>query len=379
MNISSKKNAFETVVVGSGLSGLCMATALSKAGHQVLLLEASELMGGLTRTMTSKAGPLENGLRFLPDSELARRSLVFLSTLIEEEILFESVEREPLTFESGGFRPYVGFGDHSPEFYDEIAYFLNSRELVLQKPMSTWAQSLFSKFNGEFSPRSYVTKFHFGEGKIHSLTINGQKVIQAKNIIYAGPIKDLKTLLPEDVFSSRARQKLTKAKFWTGIGLDLVHHEPQTEFGGIYLLNGTTQDDIGPCVGRFHVAQENLQASQWFSFIDDEDAEDTEKVGAALKKIKRQIKRAFPNAFENLVSERILVAPSMAGNGELKLTAHQTLLDANNFWVASGAVHPIKNVLGTLEQAQLVTSSLGINSLVDLDDITHHAASPVEV
>ena len=246
--------------------------------------------------------------------------------------------------------------------------------------MSTWTQSLFAKFTGEFSPRSYVTKFHFGEGKIHSLTINGQKVIHATNIIYAGPVKDLKTLLPEDVFSSRARQKLTKAKFWTGIGLDLVHSASQTDFGGIYMLNGTTQDDIGPCVGRFQPAQESLQASQWFSFIDDEDAEDTEKVGAALKKMKRQIKRAFPNALENLASERILVVPSMAGNGELKLTGHQTLLDANNFWVASGAVHPIKNVLGTLEQAQLVASSLGINSMVNLEEEAAPAEEkPIEV
>jgi hypothetical protein len=368
MSTANKKTSiYDYVIVGGGLSGLCVASALTKEGAQVLLLEAAESYGGVNHPVQTKIGVSENGLRFLPDTELAHRSLEFLSSLSGQEVKFRSVEREPLTYEAGGLRSFVGFGEQSPEFYDEISYFLSPKELVLEEPFHVWTKTLFESFRGEFAPRSHVTKFHASEGKVHSITINGQKTIQALNIIYAGPLKSLGLLLPDEALPARARQKFSKAKFWTAVGLDLIHSAPVTDFAGIHVLNGTTQDDLGPCVGRFQPSatlnESPVQLSQWLSFIDDEDAEDTEKIGAALKKIKRQIKRAYPAALDQLVSERILVVPSIAGNGELKLTGHQTLPQANNFWVASGNVHPLKNILGTLAQAQLVTSSLGVNPL----------------
>lgn len=367
MRSAQKTNVYEYVVVGSGLAGLTVATALSKSGAQVLLLEAGDQYGGLNRPVPTKVGLSENGLRFLPDVELSHHALTYMSALLGEEIRFETVEREPHTYDSTGLHPFLGFGDEPPEFYDELAYFLNPHEIVLEKPVHTWLQKLSENFTGELSVRSYVTKFHYEEGKIHSMTINGQKTIQALNVIYAGPLKSLPLLLPEAALSAKVRQKLAKSKFWTALGLDLVHAKPTAEFLGIHLLNGTTQDDIGPCVGRFLAPQElngeQVQFSQWLSFIDDEDAEDTEKIGLALKKIKRQIKRAYPESLESPISERILVVPSFAGSGDLKLTGHQTLPQANNFWVASGGVHPRKNLLGTLEQSQLVTSALGVNPI----------------
>lgn len=375
MKSQSKTSVYEYVVVGSGLAGLSVATALSKAGAEVLLLEAGDQYGGLNRPVPTKIGLSENGLRFLPDVELSHHALDYMSALLGEKIAFESVEREPQTYDSTGLHSFLGFGDAPPEFYDELSYFLSPRELVLEKPVHAWLQKLSENFTGEISLRSYVTKFHYDEGKIHSMTINGQKTVQALNVIYAGSLKSLPLLLPEAALSAKVRQKLAKSKFWTALGLDLIHAKPVADFQGVHVLNGTTQDDIGPCVGRFLDPQdlngEQVQFSQWLSFIDDEDAEDTEKIGLALKKIKRQIKRAYPESLEGLISERILVVPSFAGSGDLKLTGHQTLPQANNFWVATGAVHPRKNLLGTLEQSQLVTSALGVNPMgtaLDLDE-----------
>jgi protoporphyrinogen/coproporphyrinogen III oxidase len=51
----------DTVVVGGGISGLCVAYGLSKAGQSVVLLEASARVGGVIQTITQQGYTLEAG------------------------------------------------------------------------------------------------------------------------------------------------------------------------------------------------------------------------------------------------------------------------------------------------------------------------------
>ena len=106
-------------------------------------------------------------------------------------------------------------------------------------------------------------------------------------MIFSGTIKDLKTLLPNDAMSYRAQQKLTKNTYWTAVCLDLFHNHEVTPSEAMHILNGTSEDDIGPCAGVFHPAviieDKKIQCSQWISFVDSEEAGGFRKVGAALK------------------------------------------------------------------------------------------------
>jgi hypothetical protein len=102
-----------------------------------------------------------------------------------------------------------------------------------------------------------------------------------------------------------------------------------------------------------------IQASQWITFIESESTEDSEVVGMALKKIKRQVKRAYPEALDNLKSERIFVSPYIAGNGDLKLSANQTIPSLENLWVSSATLNEQKNLVGALLQAEMIVASLG--------------------
>jgi len=106
-----------------------------------------------------------------------------------------------------------------------------------------------------------------------------------------------------------------------------------------------------------------VQFSQWISFVDDQDAEESESIAISLKKMKRQIKRAYPEAFEQIKQERILIVPSISGDGDLKLNSNQSLPAYPNFWVCNGTVHQQKNLLGTLLQAELVCNALGCHPL----------------
>lgn len=354
---------YDYAIIGSGLTGLSIAAALSRETKNIALIEAADVPFGANKKVQFPTGPLNNGLRFVPDSILAEKAMSFLEKLLSESPITDVSEESPVTYESGNFKTFLGFGDHPPAFYEELAYFTASKRINLSLEPYQWTQRLFEQFQGDFLPRSYVTKFHKDGEKVTHVTINGSKTLYAQNFIFAGAVKDLGVLLPEDSISIRARTKLSKNTYWTALCLDLCHSKKVTDSSAIHVLNGTTQDEIGPCVGKFQTAVEVegglLQASQWMTFIEQEVTEDSEVVGLALKKIKRQIKRAYPEALDNLKLERIFVAPILAGHGDIKLNANLTIPELENLWIASATVHEQKNLVGALLQAETVVASLG--------------------
>ncbi|MGZ3770665.1 MAG: FAD-dependent oxidoreductase [Bdellovibrio sp.] len=354
---------YDYAIIGSGLTGLSIAAALSRETKNIALIEAADVPFGANKKVNFPTGTINNGLRFTPDSVLAEKALAFLENLLGNKIIADVSEEAPITYESGGFKTFLGFGDNPPPFYEELAYFTSNKRIDLALEPYQWAQMLFEKFKGEFLPRSYVTKFHQEGSQVTHVTINGSKTLHAQNFIFAGTVRDLGILLPEEAISARSRSKLLKNTYWTGLCLDICHKNPVTDSVAMHVLNGTTQDEIGPCVGRFlpvtQTEEGPMQVSQWMTFIEQEITEDSEVVGMALKKIKRQIKRAYPEALEGIKSERIFVAPYIAGNGEIKLSANLTIPELENLWVASSTVNEQKNLIGSLLQAEMVIASLG--------------------
>lgn len=354
---------YDYVIIGSGLTGLSIAAALSRETKNIALLEAADHAFGANKMVNFPTGPLNNGLRFVPSSVLSEKGLGFLSDLIQAPVINDASEEAPITYENGGFKTFLGFGDNPPAFYEELNYFTSSKRLELASEPYEWTRLLFEQFKGDFLPRSYVTKFHSENEKVTHVTVNGSKTIHAHNFIFAGTVKDLGVLLPEDAISIRARTKLQKNTYWTALCLDICHTHVVSDSTAMHVLNGTTQDEIGPCVGRFLPASEiegaAAQASQWMTFIEQEVTEDSEVVGMTLKKIKRQIKRAYPNALDNIKLERIFVAPIVAGTGDLKLSANMTLPSLHNLWIASATMNEQKNLVGALLQAEMIVASLG--------------------
>lgn len=354
---------YDYAIIGSGLTGLSIAAALSRETKNIALIEAADFPFGANKKVQFPTGPINNGLRFVPDSILAEKAMSFLETLLHTKVIADVSEESPITYESGGFKTFLGFGDNPPAFYEELAYFTTSKRIDLALEPFQWTQLLFEQFKGDFLPRSYLTKFHQAENRVSHVTINGSKTLHAQNFIFAGAVKDLGLLLPEDAISMRARTKLSKNTYWTALCLDLCHSKAVTDSSAMHVLNGTTQDEIGPCVGRFQTAANIdgslMQASQWMTFIENEATEDSEVVGLTLKKIKRQIKRAYPEALDNLKLERIFVAPIISGNGDIKLNSNLTMPELENLWIASSTVHEQKNLVGALLQAEMVVASLG--------------------
>jgi len=369
----SQNHIYDYAIIGSGLGGLSIAAALSRFTDNIALLESGDVPGGMNRPIKFPTGITNNGIRFVPETDSAHKALDFLENLLGLKIAGESLEVPPVTYASGSFKPFVGFGDNPPPFYEDLNYFTSNKAIDLKLEPYAWTQLLFEKFKGDFLPRSYVTKFNALNEQVTQVTINGAKTLAAHNFIFCGSVKDLALLLPEEALSARARQRLSKNTYWTALCLDVCHSHEITENPAVNVLSGTTDDEIGPCVGRFLPAvnegEQKLQASQWITFIEDEVTEDSEVVAASLKKIKRQIKRAYPEALESIKLERIIVAPQVSGNGELKLNGNQSLPGLHNLWIGSSAVNAQKNLVGTLSQAQMVIAALGFEITAEMPSV----------
>jgi hypothetical protein len=133
-----------------------------------------------------------------------------------------------------------------------MVYFTNSTRCELNLQPSAWVQLLIEKFRGQVMTRSFATRFQIANNQVQSLTLNGSKTLHAKNFIFCGSVKQLQTLLPPESLSARIRQKLSKNTYWTALCLDLCHAQLGHRVdSAIHILNGTTQDEFGPCLGQF--------------------------------------------------------------------------------------------------------------------------------
>lgn len=375
---------YDYIIIGSGLSGLTIAKKISQFTENILVLEAQDVAGGNNRPVQMNNQTINSGLRFFPATDAAKKSIAFLEELLGQAVTAGATENTIETYEASGFKKFVGFGEKSPEFYEQLSYFLSQEELALSQTPHQWTQLLAEALKDFIQTKSIVTRLGF-EGldsevpRLTHVTVNGTKHVYAHNFIFAGPIKDLGLLISDDVLNARAKAKLKKSTAWQGVGVDLFH-TATVEKSNQFLLNGTTDDDIGPCIGRFlaPIQAENGsvtgQISQWMSFIDSESAEDTENIGLVLKKIKRQIKRAFPEVGDSIKKERISISPVLSG-ADLKLSANGTLPKVPNLWIASSQASPYQNLLGTLMQAQFVLSSLGFATNIETDSSTDTEAA----
>jgi hypothetical protein len=365
------RNQNEVIIIGGGLSGLLVAVDLLSKGEKVFICEMTDHAGGLNRAAKSFHGIFENSLKFIPNDESSWKALAYLSQLTNLNLEPKIVANSPITYESGQFKAFVGFGDKAPEFHQQISYFLTPERIEISIPIHELVSCLIEKVGSHLHTKYIVTKILETDKKVTGVMVNGSKLISSDRVVFAGCVKELSHLIPESIFNAKMKQKISKGDYWSALGLDILHSTTLSEKSEMHMLNGTTQDEIGPCVGRFFSSTKDGQFSQWITFLDRESAEDAEIIGLTLKKMKKQIKRAYPAALESIQFERILVAPNIEGDFAAKMDANQTLANLENLWIASGIVNKSNNIIGSILQSKKVSDSISPTKAHELPTKDH--------
>jgi protoporphyrinogen oxidase len=359
---SAKVTEVDVLIIGAGLAGLsALQTLRTRAPHlRIAMVEAADFLGGTSRSAHTAVGEIDYGLKIFPDQPSTHTTLDFLESLLQQRIERERIEAAPVTYDDGKFKPYVGFGDASVETATEIEAYAQTARLHLSSTPREWIQKLIQNSGELVQTQNVVTRLHTEDGRVTEVILNGAKALRAENIIYTAAPAALPVLIGEGNLASRTRQKLIKGEFWTSVNLDLVHAEPITDSLAMHVLKGANEE---PCVGFFAPPRSSedgrrLQLSQWMTLIHRDQVDEEELVAGALKQIKRQIKRAYESALENIVQERILVLPGSHGNLVGAFDEASRLPKLANLWITSALYAPEKNTVGCLAQVLRVTDSL---------------------
>lgn len=352
---------FDYVVFGADLTGILIAHELSGQGAKVALIDEAEVPGQKLRAIKNEYGQLSPLMNCFPQTAGSESAAEFFEQVLKLKVFRSDHAMSAMTYENGMLKNFIGFGDNPPLFYSEILPYLSPRYYQLTLDFEQILQHLLGQKTFDFLPRSSLTKMELESDKMTVATLNGHKKIHAENFIYTQNLKSLSLLLKDMPLSSKVKNKLSKGPYLSTLRVDLFFQSPLCEIDSLHVLNGTTQDEIGPNFGIFHPATEMGQSSQWLTYLESQEAEESEYVGEAIKKIKRQIKRAYPNSSSALKKERISLYPYEAG-GDEQFLPNSRFNEIENLWIAHPQLNPEKGPFAGIAQARSLLQKLGFVS-----------------
>lgn len=357
------KVIYDSIVIGGGLGGLLVANALERSGRNVALIEALDAMGGNCRALSGPLGAVDHGLKYFPNVPGSAEALAWVESLTGISSEAELVEAPPVTFDSGRFQPFVGFGDEALLSVDELVDYLAPEHWRLKRTPKDWTQDLARNFKGATFGQSVVTKIELvggSGGGATEITVNGAKRFAANEYFVCTPPSALVEMIGTEghPVAARLKQRLQRGAALTSIHLDLIHGAPVTDSLAPHILKGANEE---PVVGLFSPAQEGpggalLQRSQWIVFVAAEQTDDSELVASMLKYVKRQIKRAYESSLDGLVHERILVCPQSHGSTPGVLGEGRLWPKTRNLRGVSSLFADRRGLLGLIAECQAATA-----------------------
>ncbi len=332
---TTRNHVFDAVVIGRGLGATLLTDELSQRGLKLALISEEGELQHLHRWIETTAGPVPQTLEYLPASEELKSAIQGYESLWNRKLLDSEQDTAVETFDSGQFKPFLGFGDQAPECLDVIESYIQSRRsLQLNAALPNVIQSLRERwadvtlFEGDV-----ITSCLTEKSRLTELTLNGRDTLSAQFFFWVDSTRRLMDILPPKSVPTRLRQKIAKAPAWTHVHLTLVHPRPMSTSPSLFLFMGSK---LEPCLGRFLPYSDEPtghQVSNWVTFVPAE-LMDEESVAQYIKETKRQIRRAFPEAFDGLLYERLVIEPrGFELLEDVRADIPQPLLD--NLWLAS--------------------------------------------
>jgi hypothetical protein len=335
--------ALDTIVIGSGLTGLLLTHRLHQAGKNVALFEARETLGGRYRRQTLYSSP---GLDFFPALNENIELLEWLKAIAPLAIQFEVQDHRPQLYDEGRWRPFAGFGEAGFQSVTELAHFSHTHEIFIEPGFEQLVRVLIEQLPVVGEIRHEVTGIKVNDGKVTEVIINGEKSVKAEQVIFTAHAGFLNHLIEGEGLHAKNRTRLAKMQPWTAVTLELNHTPPLADDPAIRIFTHSAKE-FEPVVGRVLGDR-----SKWMTLVPSEREAEHEFISQCIRHIKRQLKRAWPLAMEGKVEEKILVQSNAYGQQSLKTKDQFKLPEISNLWLANHILANRPGEIAALEAAR---------------------------
>lgn len=332
------------VIIGGGLTGLALSHSLHKQNHEVVLLEAKDALGGRFRGVDTP------DVLFVAPSEAGAQTLEWLKTISPLGFSWREEDHQPLFFESHEWRPFVGFGDFPSEVVNELSFFNQAKQWIIEPGLEQITRALIENLPFAAKTMSEVTGFEIADGKIQNVIVNAQDKIAADQVIFTPSPTALNQLIEGDALKPAHRTRLAKQTAWSAVSLTLKHGRPIETLPAVRLVLGTGKE-FQPVVGKVWPTH-----SVWLNLVSNEMQEDLEHVGDCVRYIKRTLKRVWPELIDQATEEKIRVRPQAYGKIDLKSKTGFSFPELSNLTFADGRLSDVTGDLGTAAIAMQLSS-----------------------
>ena len=248
------KKIFDIIVIGNNWTGLSLASSLSK-NKSVALINSFKNQGAY-QASEEFSGEFE----YLPKKDSSFDKLNWFAD--KYNLNLETVEKSvsPLTIDSGKLVQFLGFGEREGKSIDSLTWYNESESIQLSMNNHDIKTQLISSFNGDVFDNCEVTDFTINDNVIETITLNGQKKLSAKQIIFCEPPNKLLDIIDHKNIPGKLRQKITKIKPLSCLQIIYKHSESIQQSDDLHFLMGN-KEDFEPCLGYFWQKDE-VQYSQ---------------------------------------------------------------------------------------------------------------------
>lgn len=357
----------KTVIIGGGLTGLFLAHRLHRDGHNnVTLLEARESLGGRYRRPSQITPYASPGLDLIPANDENLALLEWLKTASPLPLNFAVKEHRPELYDEGKWKPFAGFGETPFQSVGELsALFGHTSYLEIQPGLEQLTRALVERLPFAAETMAEVTDLKIAEGKVTHVTYNGDKTIAADLVIYTPPPTTLNAMIEGEELPGKHRARLAKMQSWTAVTLELHHSPSLVEDNSVrFFTHGVKEFE--PVVGRVFG-----EMSKWMTLVPADREADHEFAGQAIRHIKRQLKRAWPNAFATAssVPEKIYIQAHAYGLHSLRAKETYRFPEISNLYLANHGLASLPGELGAIEPVKTLTAELSTESANQLPEL----------
>lgn len=377
LKMAKIKKKYDAIIFGGGFSGLMTTQILKSKNKSFLLVEPSDRLGGRLTAWTAQETDLPSNPNIFPYSSDSDAELFsWLEKKLDTRIVDGTFSAPASHLKDGQLKPLTGFGDKNYEALDEYNSFcLQTEKANLTQLPHYWVGRLASQLQeDEFVLHSEITSVDVQDKQAQKLTLNGKTEIEFDTLIWAQAPQNMLNVIGAQNLSPADAKKLKRpSKIFDAIMLNLSHKGYQHE----RLKNVSTEESpllqnwplkSNPEVLCLYGSQEEFEpvigtisndSSCWMTLVPSELSLDNEFVAKVIRNMKKQIKRPFPDLFDQVqVEEKIILSENAYGYLPLKENEQGYLKDISNVFCVSSLCSPAQGLMGSLDRVMKLENNL---------------------